>query len=172
METATIILTVIQAMSISLGVGSSTMAILNFFKAIADGSIDPVERGFMGITYIVLRIAMVLILLTTAGLAAMGLYTLGAEYTTSFILSQFLLTTVLFINATLMTARIMPSTLGPAIQASSWYTLGFTLALVPHSLTNYTIVEFLIGYVVFIGVVTYVIRHVMAYLAKKRSVGV
>ena len=102
----------------------------------------------------------------------MGLYTLGAEYTTSFILSQFLLTSVLFINATLMTARIMPSTLGPAIQASSWYTLGFTLALVPHSLTNYTIVEFLIGYVVFIGVVTYVIRHVMAYLAKKRSVGV
>ena len=37
METVTIILSIIQAMSISLGVGSSTMAILNFFKAIADG---------------------------------------------------------------------------------------------------------------------------------------
>jgi hypothetical protein len=168
METVTIILSIIQTMSISLGVGSSTMAILNFFKAIADGSIDPVERGFMGITYIVLRVAMVLILLTTAGLAAIG--QVGTEYTNNFILAQFLLTTVLFINATLMTAKVMPSTLGPAIQAASWYALGFTLALLPHGLTNFNFPIFLACYVVFICAVAYLVRHVMAYLAKKRSV--
>ena len=124
----------------------------------------------MGITYIVLRVAMVFILLTTAGLAAIGLSQVGTEYTNNFILAQFLLTTVLFINATLMTAKVMPSTLGPAIQAASWYALGFTLALLPHGLTNFNFPIFLACYVVFICAVTYLVRHVMGYLARKRSV--
>ncbi len=167
MEIIIIILSIIQAMSISLGVGSSTMAILNFFKAISDGSIDPVERSFMGITYVVLRIAMVLILLTTAGLAAIGLFEIGPDYTTNYVLAQVFLTTVLFVNATLMTARIMPSTLGPAIQASSWYSLGFIIALVPHGLSEFDFLLFISVYLVFLLVVTFIIRGVMSHLKRR-----
>ncbi len=57
--------TIIQSMAISLGVGSSTLAIINFFVAIADGAIDETERKMMGVVYKVLRVAMVLILITT-----------------------------------------------------------------------------------------------------------
>jgi hypothetical protein len=170
METIIIILSIIQAMSISLGVGSSTMAILTFFKAIADGSIDPIERGFMGITYIVLRVAMVLILLTTAALASIGLYQMGDAYTTSFILAQLMLTTILFVNATLMTAKIMPSKFGPAIQAGSWYSLGFIMALLPLGLAGFSFPVFLVTYLVFLIFVILLIGRIMSYINAKHQV--
>lgn len=161
MNTAIIIFSVIQAISISLGVGSSTIAILNFFQAIKDGKIDPVERSFLGVTYIVLRVAMIIILLTTIGLAMFGYYTQGEEYITSYVVAQIFLILILFLNATLMTLRIMPSTFGPAIQASSWYSLGFILALSQQNLGEFSFITFTVLYVGLIAVATFVIGTVM-----------
>ncbi len=161
MELFTTILVIIQAMSISLGVGVSTMAIVNFFYAIADGTIDPIERGFMGVTYIVLRIAMVLIILTVAGLAILGLFDLGSSYVTGYVLAQLFLTALLFINASLMTARIMPSTFGPAIQASSWYSLGFILTLIPLGMSDFLFMEFLFCFILFVILMIIIINAIM-----------
>ena len=162
MTTAIIIFSVIQAISISLGVGSSTIAILNFFQAIKDGKIDPVERSFMGVTYIVLRIAMIVILLTTIGLTMFGYYE-NAGYITSYVIAQIFLILILFINATLMTLRIMPSTFGPAIQASSWYSLGFILALSQQDLGEFSFITFALLYVGLIVVATLAIGAVMKH---------
>jgi hypothetical protein len=60
-----VLITILQTFSISLGVGSSTLAIINFFVAIADSKIDETERIMMGVVYTVLKVAMVLILTTT-----------------------------------------------------------------------------------------------------------
>lgn len=164
METITIIFSIIQTLGISLGAGASTIAILNFFQAISDGKIDETERNFMGITYRVLRIMMTIILVSTFILACLGYLTQGLEYFTSYIIAQIILTLTLFLNAFLMTLRVMPSTFGPAIQVSSWYTLGFILALTPHNLTDFRLQVFILAYLTFIVCVIAIINSVMAHL--------
>jgi hypothetical protein len=163
METIIILGTILQGTAISLGMGASTLAIINFFVAIADGSIDPKERKMMGVVYVVLRVAMVLILATF-------LLLLGAHYVIGnpvmVNLAQLTLISVLFGNAVLMTKRIMPSTVGPALQASSWYTLGILTALVPLGYTTFTYGQFLLGYVTVIVLAISIVNGMMAYLKK------
>ena len=65
MEIIIIVIAILQIFSVSLGVGSSTLAVLNFFVAIADGKISDEERNMMGVVYIVLRISMLAILFTS-----------------------------------------------------------------------------------------------------------
>jgi len=119
--------TILQSLAISLGVGSSTLAVTNFFVAIWDGKIDEHERRMMGVVYVVLRVAMIAILLTTLVLTVLQ-YISGADIA-SFQYQAWSLLVILFANAILMTLCLMPSAFGPAIQASSWYGLGIITSL-------------------------------------------
>ena len=141
---------ILQSLSVSLGVGSSTLAIINFFVAIADGKIDETERKMMGIVYIALRVAMISILVTTLGLVALEFFNSGAVSLTPFDIAQLFTLSVLFVNATLMTMRLMPSTFGPAIQAGSWYTLGALIALKLQGITDFTFIQFFMAFVTWI----------------------
>ena len=169
METLILVVAVVQAMGISLGVGSSTLAILNFFLAIKDGKIDETERHFMGITYMILRIAMVIILFSTLFLSYIGYNNFGVEYFTTYTIAQLILITVLFTNAILMTMRIMPSTFGPALQASSWYTFGFLTAIYLNGLTTFSLVTFLLCYLALFLIAVAVVNGVMAHLRSLKT---
>lgn len=169
MNTIIILTSIVQAMSISLGVGSSTLAVLNFFHAIADGKIDETERNFMGITYIVLRVAMVLILVSTLILAFIGYGDIGNTYFTALFTASAILIAMLFINAVLMTMRIMPSTFGPAIQASTWYTLGFLSTLTALGFKEISLTIFFLGYFTLFLLFVAVINGVMSYLKQKNQ---
>lgn len=162
MEIIIILGTVLQGAAISLGMGASTLAIINFFVAIADGNIEPTERKMMGVVYVVLRVAMVLILVTF-------ILMLGLEYISGnpvmFNLAQATLIAVLFGNAVLMTKRIMPSTIGPALQASTWYIQGIMAAVLPLGyVLSYG--QFLLAYVTMIVLAVSIVNGVMAYLKK------
>ncbi|MCA9365566.1 hypothetical protein KC723_01610 [Candidatus Kaiserbacteria bacterium] len=126
-----VIIYILQSIAISLGVGASTLAIVNFFVAIADGHIDETERNMMGIVYVVLRVAMVAILFSAAYIGLYEYSIAGSSAMDIHTISQWVVIFILYFNAILMTAHIMPSTFGPAIQASSWYTLGIMTALLP-----------------------------------------
>lgn len=159
---------IVQSFAISLGVGSSTLAILNFFTAIADGTIDPTERRMMGIVYKVLRVAMGLIMVTTLFLifSQQGNNLNGLS---AFSLGQITALAVLFLNATLMTLHIMPSTFGPAIQAGSWYTLGTLAAQQSLQLTDFSYLEFLLGYLAWIVLAIGVVNGAMELMKAKRE---
>ena len=159
---------IVQSFSISLGVGSSTLAIVNFFVAISDGKIDETERRMMGIVYVVLRIAMILILATTVLMMIFDHLDAGIDMT-SLVSAQLVVLIVLFLNATLMTMRKMPSTFGPALQAGSWYTLGTLAALVPLGLTTFTLTEFFLGYVTWLILAIAIVNGVMAILKHKKQ---
>ncbi len=159
---------IVQSFSISLGVGSSTLAIVNFFVAISDGKIDETERRMMGIVYVVLRIAMVLTLATTVLLMIFDHLDAGIDMT-SLVSAQLIVLIVLFLNATLMTMRKMPSTFGPALQAGSWYTLGTLAALVPLGLTTFTLTEFFLGYITWLILAIAIVNGVMAILKHKKQ---
>ncbi|MBY0309813.1 hypothetical protein K2Q16_01570 [Patescibacteria group bacterium] len=169
MDNMLLIATVIQGVAISLGVGTSTMAIVNFFGAIADGKIDEAERRMMGFTYFVLRIAMVVILLTvlasfTAEVMMTGTLVLGTATVATIVLVS-----MLYINAILMTTHIMPSTFGPALQATSWYTLGIMASLSSLGLVTFGILPFLLGYVTFFLLGVALVNGIMAVLKSRRE---
>lgn len=173
METAIIVLiAVLQAIGVSLGVGSSTIAISQFFVAIADGQIDQSERKIMGVVYVVLRVAMGVILLTTLAHMAMVWYVLSLQgmgmeqYWNTFTLSLWIIIAVLFVNALGMTKHWIPSTLGPGIQGGSWYTLGIMFSLVSLGLTTFTISQFLLSY---IGMICLFVAIVNGFMAYKKS---
>jgi len=160
METIIILTAVLQGLAISLGVGSSTLAIVNFFVAIADGKIDEIERKMMGVVYVVLRIAMVAILATTLLLIAMS-YQTGISVSQG---AQLTILAVLFINAVLMTKHLMPSKYGPSIQAGSWYALSIVSSLAAMEIIEYTYTLFAIVYVIWLVLVTIIVNGVMAWL--------
>lgn len=169
MEWILTLVVIVQSMAVSLGVGSSTLAILNFFVAIKDGTIEPAERRMMGITYTVLRIAMVAILITMITTTLYGYGRVGEEYFTGFVTGQWLLVVVLYTNAILMTKRIMPSTFGPALQASTWYTLGITASLAAIGLADYSVFHFVLGYICAIVFAVSLVNGVMAIMKSKRT---
>ena len=162
-----IIFNIIQSMGISLGMGCSTLAVLNFFHAIADGKIDETERNFMGVTYLVLRVAMGIILVSTIGLLTAGYLESGHTHFTTYVVAQIILVVILFLNSFLMTLHIMPSTFGPAIQASTWYALGFMMALAVNFDVNVNFFIFIFAYTTLILFAISLINAVMAYLKEK-----
>jgi hypothetical protein len=169
MELSILLFKVIQAFGISLGVGASTMAITNFFYAIADGIIDERERNFLGVNYIVLRVAMGIILVTSLITMVMGYFYQGDAYFTPYVAAQAILTAVLFVNALLMTIKVMPSTFGPAIQAGSWYTLGFMAALYSQGFNEFNFLVFVLGYISFVIFAITLVNAIMAYLKDRRE---
>lgn len=162
------LMAIIQSFAISLGVGSSTLAIASFFMAISDGKIDDTERRMMGIVYIVLRIAMVLILVTTLILLSYKYAMVGLGGMSAYHFGQLLAIIVLFVNAMLMTAHLIPSNFGPAIQAGNWYTLGTLSALLPLGITGFTFTQFLLAYATWLVLAVAIVNGIMAILRGKR----
>ena len=169
MTTLFTLIAILQGFSISLGTGASTLAIINFFVAIADGGISPDERRMMGVVYFVLRVAMVLILLTTITLLIRqyGIGGLGSMMTFHF--AQILVITVLFVNAVLMTKHMIPSNFGPAIQAGNWYTLGTLSALLPLGIVGISLTQFILAYLAWLILAISIVNAIMALQMAKRN---
>lgn len=164
------LIAIIQSLATSLGVGGSTLAIINFFVAIADGTIDPTERHMMGVVYTVLRVAMVLVTASTLLLFVHAYITQGTAALMTFHFAQLIVLGVLIGNALLMTARLMSSKFGPAIQAGSWYTLGVLATLGALTLTNFTLLEFIVVYSVTLGFTIGIVNVLMTQLSATRKV--
>lgn len=165
MEVIFVLSSILLSIAVSLGVGGSTIAIINFFVAINDGSIEPTERRMMGVTYWVLRVAMVLIALMLVTHYMMGYVGFATPYyATTHAIALAITATILYLNAIAMTYRLMPSTFGPALQASSWYTTGVLLALIPLGITSFTILVFIIAYVATFVLFLGIVNGVMGWL--------
>ncbi len=149
MEIFYIIVEVLKAVSISLGVGASTVVIALYLGSLSnDGKIDDSERRLLGINYTVLRAGMILIFLTHLILNIPMFLEGGitALYTPLNMI-QWGLLAVLYINAILMSAHIMPDTAGPGTQVATWFSLGVVTALAPLAAIN--VVTFIGAYVLF-----------------------
>ncbi len=170
MELVMLFVGVLFSFATSLGVGSSTIAIVNFFVAIADGTIEPTERRMMGVTYVTLRVAMVVLFCTLTLLTGYAAYHHGAAGLTAILGAQWTVLAVLYLNAILMTLRIMPSTFGPAIQAGSWYTLGTIAALALYDIDTYPYTLFLIGYIALVTLAVSLVNGTMAILKARKAV--
>lgn len=168
MEIIYVVTAILQSFGVSLGVGSSTMAIFQFFSAIADSKIEEGERRVMGVTYKILRVAMGLILAATMIQAVILFYVigLGTAYFTAFTAGLWLILGVLFLNAVGMTKHWIPSSIGPSIQAGSWYALGLLFALIPLGLTFFSFTQFILVYLGMLLLATAIVNSMMTQMKR------
>jgi len=168
MEIIIILLTILFNIALSLGVGSSTLAIINFFVAIADGKINTDERRMMGVVYIVLRIAMVLLLVTSLLMVSINVQYQGIVIYSPLVIATWILLFVLYLNAILMSLRIMPSAFGPSVQAGTWYTFGIITTLSTLGII-FSVTQFVLVYLSFVLFVTLMVNCVMLYLKQDKK---
>ncbi len=149
-------------MGVTFGVGASTFALTFFINALEDGAIDPSERRFMHIVYVVLRIGMTLITLSLLSFGAIALLT-SADISALFsplYLMELTLIGVIIVNAILMTKHLMPMKFGPVLAGGSWYSL-FLVTVLPLAATPYPML--LIFYGAFLALFFIVFTRVRNY---------
>lgn len=167
MEITYIINSIFQNIAVSLGVGCSTVAIMQFFVAIKNGKIEDVEKKLMAVVYLVLRVAMGVVLLTTIIQASLIYFVAGSlAFISPFLVAVWVMIVVLFANAIGMTKHWIPSTLGPAIQAGTWYTLGILFALIPLGLIGFGYLQFILAYAGIIFLALALVNATMAHMKK------
>lgn len=143
----------IFTVGLTLGVGSSTFALIFFIRALQDGVIDASEKRFMHSVYAVLRIGMVLSLIGLIGHALYSVYSLQLGL-------QLTLLVVITTNAVLMTKRLMPMRYGPVLAGGSWYSL---FIVTQTDIASLGLGFALIGYIVFLAI----FFNVLEYLKRR-----
>lgn len=161
-ETITSLVAIASMSAIALGVGSSTIAIASFITALRDGTIDQTERTLLGVIYIFLRISMVLIILTTLFLAWQNPALLG-----DYIAYVYVLVALLFVNAFCMTKHYISMKIGPAIQAGTWYTLGFVTTIDMLNLFPLAVQGFIVLYVIDVLIAITILNGYLVYFKRK-----
>ncbi len=135
---------------LTLGVGSSTFALIFFIKSLQDGVMNDTERSFLHVVFTVLRIGMVLIALGLAGFLLLD----AVPEQTAYLLECALLF-IIVANAILMDRRIMPMRFGPIIAGGSWYSMLLVTKLPVYAYPYTTLV---IAYIVFL-IIFYIVFH-------------
>ena len=158
------VLVLIHSNTIGLGVGASTIAIAGFLTAIGDGTFDPSEKRIMGVVYFTLRVAMGTILVSS-GLV----YLMDPQYFQEFTSPMWILIAVLFINAVLMTKHWISGKFGPAIQAATWYTLGFLVTIYIFGFATVDMTYFAVFYAAALVVGIVIVNGCMVYLKNRRE---
>lgn len=122
----------ISGMAISLGVGSSTFALIFYFMGKHSAVFHETGRPYQKVVYRVLRVAMALVLVME--ITKIVLYVQTGTRVTELLAADTLMfmwtvIIVLFVNPVFMTLHLLPTKFGAAIQATSWYMLGVLSAL-------------------------------------------
>lgn len=163
MEITYVLVAFLQSLGVSLGVGSSTIAVLNFLTAVRDGTVDDSEKRMMRVVYTILRVAMGIILFTMflQGIFLVSAY--GTFYFHPFVVFAWTVVIVLYVNAVLMTKRLMPRSIGPSLQAASWYTLALLYFFSTINATGFSYLQFFGIYATVFVLALIVINGSMAY---------
>ncbi len=116
------VITITHIIGTVLGVGGATFAEVFYRKALKDGAVDETEGSFLGTTYRVLRIGMVLLVLSGFGYLLLTRLSGRTEHLYDPRLwMKLTMTVVILVNALLMALRKIPPWFGAAISIVSWY---------------------------------------------------
>lgn len=156
----------INTLGTTLGVGSSTYALIFFHQSIMDGVIDDTEKRFLHTVYLLLRAGMFFLFISFATqgyLLATQSGSILVERNT--LATQATLLIVIFINALLMDGRKIPMWLGPALAGASWYGIFFASVL---DMYHFSYETLLLWYLVLIVVCILLLRFFRELLPKNR----
>lgn len=167
MELLFFISALVQDFGISLGVGCSTLAVLNYIVATKDGEVDQSERQLLRIVYIMLRVAMGVVLFALFVRGVLFVTAYGTDYMHPFVLFLWTVVVMLYLNAILMTKHVIPRSVGPALQAGSWYMLGILSFFSATGVIDFTYTQLVAIYLSIIIIMMILINGVLAYFKTK-----
>ncbi len=154
-------LTLLQQIGISLAIGSSTFALIFYFKSIRDGRIDDSERSFMHTVYLVLRIGLVTIVISEL-LSVFAWYDVGSveRIVNATFWFKWTLLAIIVGNALLMDTQMMPMWLGPGIAGGSWYMFVIAHTLRPLEAHYFTWIFYYLVFVILFVAFLHLVRMV------------
>lgn len=152
---------IVFSLGLTLGVGSSTFALIFFIKALRDGVMDQTERSFLHVVFTVLRIGMLLI---AVGLGGFLLFDAIPE-PTAYVVECALLG-IIVVNAILMDKRIMPMRFGPIIAGGSWYSMFFATKLPVYA---YSYMTLALAYIAFLVAFYFVFHAIKGALVAPKA---
>ncbi len=126
----------IYQLGLTLGIGSSTFALIFYIQFLSDGEMDPTERRVLKTVFFVLRLGMAFIISGLLLFFALGQAAGVSLFDDVGFLIQATIMGVIVGNAVLMTLHYMPMWLGPVLAGGSWYAL-FLVRFVPFSSPSY-----------------------------------
>jgi hypothetical protein len=143
---------VFHILLISVGVGASLVAIVNYLYASVDGTLNRTERGMMGVTYIILRFITIAFLLSSLCIVLFDTHSIGIGVYSPALLANLTLLFVLYINAILISTQFIGIAQALVIQFSTWCTISSvtTLAILE---VPFTVHEFVMLYIVLTSVI-------------------
>ena len=147
-----------------LGAGGSAVAEVQITRALKDGTVSKDESYLMHANYTLIRIGMVLVILSGIILILWNI-NIGNDWalkSPKLWIKEIMMVVIIF-NAYALSKHWTPLWLGSAISLTSWW--GATTIGVLNGM-SYSFIQFLIGYIVAIGIVAIIISFV-----KKISAG-
>ena len=105
-----------------LGVGGATFAEIFYHQATKGGTFDPAAGKYLGLTYRVLRLGMILLVLSGFGYLLLLRFSGQTQHIYSERLwAKLVITLVILINAVLLQTKKIPMLYGSAVSLVSWY---------------------------------------------------
>lgn len=152
----------LYTLGLTLGVGSSTFALIFYISATADGVVDETEKRFLRIVFRVLRVGMVIFFLSLLARSVAG----GFDSVVA-LAPQWILLALITLNAVLMHYRIMPMRFGPVLAGGSWYSLLF---ITQFPLMAYGGVVLTVGYALFLTIFYFVFHGIKRVVSVRTTV--
>lgn len=153
--------------ALAVGVGASTLAIVNHIVSLNNGVVSNDEKTLMTANQMLLRTAMVLLFLSSLGLLAFATQNLGLGAYTPSLLATWILLFILYCVMVLASLRYLPEVIALSLQAVTWYMLSIVTTLSTYSVV-FTVTQFMTFYWLFVLVLLLGFSGLLAYYEGKR----
>ncbi len=162
-----LLLIVLHLVGAVLGVGAATFIEVFLNKSLADRKMDDAEKGFMKVTYVVLRTGLVLSVVTGIGFL-LYYYSLGnvAKLQSGTLWAKNTIILILVVNAVLINMHKMKLRWGSALSFVSWWA-AFLLGVFLTNNEQYGYIEIMIGYSIAVVVGAFILEWIRGFVQRK-----
>jgi hypothetical protein len=164
-----LLLIVLHLVGAVLGVGAATFIEVFLNKSLADRKMDDSEKGFMKVTYVVLRIGLVLSVITGLGFLLVY-YSQGnvAKLQSGTLWAKNTIILILVINAVLLHLHKMKLRWGSSLSFVSWWT-AFLLGIFLTNNERFGYIEIMIAYAIAVVAGAFILEWIRSYVQQRYS---
>ncbi len=160
-------LVVIHILGTILGVGGATFIEIFLTKSLRDGKVDATEGGFLKITFIIVRIGLVLSLFSGIGFLLLYKFSDQAFRIYNPVLwAKLSIIAVIIINALLLQAHKISLYWGSSLSLVSWYFAFIIGALSQGPFIFYSYTDIIIPYILSMIVGAFVLERIRIFFKK------
>ncbi len=147
--------------------GGATFIEIFLNKALRDGTIEEAEKVFLGTTYLVTRVGLVMAALSGAGFIALYIsHEQTFKLLNPVLWAKLSIIFIMLLNAILLQAKKMPLALGSSLSLVSWY-FAMILGIFSTNAINYSFLAIMFAYGVCVIAFVFLLERLRGGGAKK-----